>query len=307
MKLIIDTDAGVDDAQAIMLALTTPGVEVEAITTVTGNVHIDLVNPNVLTVLDIFDADIPVFAGADRPLVSAWKPAPTEIHGHDGMGDWAQRPQTHRSLQSEHAANALVRLINEHPGELTLVTLGPLTNIALAVRLDPELPRKVKDFYFMGGAIAARGNTENVTAEFNIFCDPEAAFIALEAFPHAALLSWETTLAYPIPAATFRSLISKQSVASQFLAGISQQTFDYVSGIGFPGYLIPDPLAMAIALDPSIIRQAGDYHVTVELAGTLTRGQTVIDYMGRRQPKNCTIVEQVDIDAVIAMFERAVQ
>ncbi|MAU10935.1 MAG: nucleoside hydrolase [Anaerolineaceae bacterium] len=307
MKLLIDTDAGVDDAQALMLVLTAPDVQVEAITTITGNVHINNVNQNVLTILDVFNADIPVYAGTDRPLVSAWERLVHEIHGEDGMGDWPQRPPTQRQLQTEHAVNAIVRLVNEQPGELTLVTLGPLTNIALAVRIDPDLPKKVKGLVFMGGAIAARGNTDNVTAEFNIFCDPEAAFIALEAFPHSTMLSWETTLAHPIPMDTFSKLMLGPTASSKFLKGISTHTFDYCVQRGITGYLLPDPLAMAIVLNPAIIQQSADYHVTVELSGALTRGQTVIDYRGRGKHPNCTIVEKVDIEAVIAMFERAVQ
>ena len=121
------------------------------------------------------------------------------------------------------------------------------------------------------------------------------------------MLSWETTLAHPIPIDTFSKLMSGATPSSKFLKGISTHTFDYSLQRGNTGYLIPDPLAMAIVLNPAIIQQAADYHVSVELSGALTRGQTVIDYRGRGKAPNCTIVEKLDVEAVIAMFERAVQ
>ena len=165
MKLIIDTDAGVDDAQAIMLALSAPAVDVLAITTLTGNVHIQQVNPNVLTVLEIMNRDIPVYAGIDRPLIQEWEDA-AEFHGGDGLGNLRDRPALSRSIEEEHAVQALLRLSREHEGELTLIALGPLTNIAAALRLDPGFPARLKQFVFMGGTIAAPGNTPNLTAEY---------------------------------------------------------------------------------------------------------------------------------------------
>ena len=170
MKLVIDTDAGVDDAQAIMLALADSAVELLGITTLTGNVHIRQVNPNVLTILEIMNRAVPVYAGIDRPLVQEWEDA-AEFHGGDGLGNFQDRPALTRSLEAEHAVPALLRLSREHAGDLTLIALGPLTNIAAAVRLDPDFPARVKNFVFMGGTIAAHGNTPIVTAEYNIFTD----------------------------------------------------------------------------------------------------------------------------------------
>ena len=155
-KMIIDTDAGVDDAQAIMLALADANTDVIAITTLTGNVHIRQVNPNVLTILEILDRDVPVFAGINRPLVQPWEDA-AEFHGGDGLGNFRERPPLTRGIEDEHAVLALLRLSREYEGELTLVALGPLTNMAAAIRLDPAFPSRVKRFVFMGGTIAARG------------------------------------------------------------------------------------------------------------------------------------------------------
>jgi len=305
--MIIDTDAGVDDAQAIMLALTTPGVTVEAITTVTGNVHVSKVVPNVCLVLDVMKKDVPVYRGADRPLLDdRWFPE-EGFHGTDGLGDWKDRPLTSRQPESEHAVQALLRLADQHPRELTLVALGPLTNLALAARLDPSFPSKIKRFVFMGGTIAAVGNTPIVTAEWNIYCDPEAAWITLHAFPEATMLSWETTLHHPLNWQHFDSLIALGSEVSRFFANISASNVQYNKETRpWRGYLIPDPLAMAITLQPELVRKVEPHFVTVELNGSRTRGQTVIDYQGTlgRQP-NVRVVTELDINGVYELFRRA--
>lgn len=303
MKLIIDTDAGVDDAQAIMLALTHPGVDVLAITTLTGNVHIRQVNPNVLTILEIMERDAPVYAGIDRPLISQWEDA-AEFHGGDGLGNFRDRPALTRALEDEHAVLALLRLSSEHVGELTLIALGPLTNIAAAIRLDPEFPARIKEFVFMGGTIAARGNTPIVTAEYNIWTDPEAAAITLDAFDDATMLSWETTLAHGFPWDQFNELCAIDTVHGRFFRAISQETAERLqTTYGRPAYLLPDPLAMAIALRPDLIRQSGKFYTTVELNGQHTRGQTVIDYTGiSGNAPNVNIIQALDTDGVYELF-----
>jgi len=306
VRLIIDTDAGVDDAQALMMALTHPGVSVAAITAVTGNTHVDWVTRNVFTVLDIMGADAPVYRGAEQPLLPGrWQPE-VRVHGEDGLGNYRDRPAHNRQLQPEPAALALLRLADEAPGALTLVALGPLTNIALACRLDPAFPQKIARFVFMGGTISAMGNTRNVTAEFNIFCDPEAALIALDAFPQATMLSWETTVRHPIAWDDYDRLAAHTSRAGRFFHDTNATAITFLRQFRqLPGFLLPDPLAMAVALDPAAIRASEQHHVTVELHGTQTRGQTVVDYYGQmgRQP-NVEIVTSVDMERVLAMFER---
>ncbi len=306
MKMIIDTDAGVDDAQAIMLALTHPGVDVLAITTLTGNVHIRQVNPNVLTILEIMQADVPVYAGIDRPLIQPWEDA-AEFHGGDGLGDFRDRPPLSRALEAEHAVLALLRLSREYAGELTLVALGPLTNIAAAIRLDPEFPARIKQFVFMGGTIAAHGNTPNLTAEYNIYTDPEAAYITLAAFADATMLSWETTLAHGFTWDKFNALCAIDTVAGRFFDKISRQTAQRLQAIyKRPAYLLPDPLAMAVTLQPDLVQQSGKFFVTVELNGQHTRGQTVIDYnyMSGNAP-NVHVIQALDTDGVHALFVAA--
>lgn len=304
MRMIIDTDAGVDDAQAIMMALASPGVAVEAITTVTGNIHVDKVVANVLAVLDIMKKDAPVYRGADRPLIANWSPE-EQVHGQDGLGNWKDRPPTQRRAESEHAVNALLRLANQAPGQYTLVALGPLTNIALAAQLDPSFPAKIKQFVFMGGTIQAMGNAANLTSEFNIYCDPEAAYMALRAFPMSTMLSWETTMAHPMTWAQFEALTGLDTDAARFMKATSSVTAELIKSYQYDGYLLPDPLAMAITVQPDLIRKSAEYAVIVELHGAHTRGQTIIDYRGRSGHRpNVRVVQELDMDGVAALYRR---
>ncbi|MBK8022588.1 MAG: nucleoside hydrolase [Chloroflexi bacterium] len=303
MRLIIDTDAGIDDAIALMLALRQPGVRVEAITTVCGNVALDKVIRNVFTVLDAMGADVPVYAGAAQPLVAPW--SAESVHGADGLGNYDDRPPTTRRVEAEHAAHALVRLANTYPGELTLVALAPHTNLALATRLDPTFPAKIKDFIFMGGTIEGNGNTDNIAAEWNIYCDPEAAHITLESFPHSRMLSWETTLLHALSMVQFHELAAHKTPSGVFFERINRHFLTIMGTALVPeGYLLADSLAMAIALQPSLVTEHQSRYVAVELHGTHSRGQTVIDHRGRlRRTPNVDIVTRVDMVQVYAMLK----
>ncbi len=305
--MIIDTDAGVDDVQAIMMALHHADTEVVAITCVTGNTHVDWVTQNVFAVLDIVGAgEIPVFRGAEQPLLPGTWEGEARVHGEDGLGNYAKRQPTARQLQPEAAAVALVRLANDAPGELTLVTLGPLTNVALACRLDPEFPQKIARFVFMGGAELAMGNTRNLSAEFNVYCDPEAAAVVLDAFAEAEMLSWEATVRHPFTWEQYETLAAGTSRAAEFFRDTTGGTVKFLRELlHAPGFFIPDPLAMAAALEPQLVQESSFHYVTVETHGTLTRGQTVVDHFGAsgRAP-NVHIIKAMDIAAVYAMFER---
>ncbi len=295
MRLIIDTDAGIDDAVALMLALRYPGAHVEAVTTVCGNCSLDKVIRNVFTVLDVMGSDAPVYAGAAQPLVAKW--AAESVHGEDGLGNYHERPPVTRHVEAEQAALALIRLADAYPGELTLVALAPLTNIALATRLDPSFPSKIKSLVFMGGTIRAEGNTDHIAAEWNIYCDPEAAHITLEAFAHARMVSWETTLEFRLSLAAYRTLAALPTPNARFFERINRIFVDVVEkSVYGEGYLLPDALAMAVALEPSLISASLTRHVAVEMHGTHTRGQTVIDHIGKLgKPANVEIVTAVDM------------
>lgn len=308
MRLMIDTDAGVDDAQALLMAFAHPGTTVEAITTVTGNTHVDKVVANVFTALHFGGRKVPVYRGADRPLIAEWFSA-EYLFGSDGLGEWPERPPVSGQVEPEHAAQAMVRLANQFPGELTLLALGPLTNIALAVHLDPTFPSKIRKFIFMGGTIAAQGNTPNVTAEYNIYVDPEAAYMTLRAFPDSVMISWETTIQHPISEEQYQAWVSASTDRARFIRGISARVAAFLQQLPIPptGHLLPDPLAMAVALEPPLVKKSQKYFVSVELQGALTRGQTVIDYRASKGiSPNVEVVTEVDMEGVLRLLKQSV-
>ncbi|WP_457638049.1 nucleoside hydrolase [Oceanithermus sp.] len=305
LKLIIDTDSGVDDAQALMLALAHPATEVAAVTAVGGNVPLENVVPNIFEVLHVMGAeDLPVFPGAREPLLPGERVHATEFHGSDGLGDYGERRARVRP-QKEPAAVALARLARERPGELTLVALGPLTNLALALRLEPELPRLLAGLVVMGGAHTARGNTVNLAAEFNFYYDPEAAGIVLEAFPRTRLLTWETTLAHPISWEEHEQLGDLGTPRSRFYRAITAHTARVLAEKGFPGLLIPDPLAMTAALEPALVQASEAHRGYVETCGSHSRGQLVIDYGRSGRAANVEVITALDREGVVELFRQA--
>lgn len=278
VRLVIDTDPGVDDTHAIMMALAHPQARVEAFTTVAGNVPVELTTANACRILDILGFDIPVYAGAGRALV-ARNPHAEYVHGQDGFGNSGYPPSS-RKVETEHAANALIRLGKESPGELTLVALGPLTNLALAIRLDPDLPGRYKRLVMMGGAIKGQGNTTPVS-EFNIYQDPEAAAIVYEAWKGATLVAWEPTMAHVFSQEQVESLLAMQTARAELFRRITGSLIVFIEQmLGHKQLFAPDFLAMAAAIEPEVVTDAQMRYVDVELQGPLGRGQTVVDWMG---------------------------
>lgn len=308
-KLIIDTDPGVDDAQAILMAAAHADADIVALTAVGGNVGLAHTARNALTLVELIGAEIPVYAGCDGPLV-AFQADAAVVHGDDGLGDVGFQP-LYRTVEAEHGALALVRLANAAPNAYTLVALGPLTNVAVALKLDPLLPRKLKRFVIMGGAVTGRGNTANITAEFNIYHDPEAAFVVFEGWARAGvqfeLVDWEATVRHQIPNDVMRRWLAGEGRKATFGRRITAKTMAFVTEhFGRDAFYAADPLAMAVALEPAIVRDAATHYVTVEMTGGLTRGQTIVDWRGRlhRQP-NARIISQVDTTRFFAMLEAA--
>ncbi len=312
LPLIIDTDAGVDDALALMMALAHPRAQVLAITTVHGNVAVDQVVHNVALVLEQMGREeIPFFPGAARPLVAdPLEGGSTEIMGEDGLGGATRAyPAPRLAARSEPAALALVRLAREHPGGFTLVALGPLTNLALALRLDPGFPARVARLVVMGGAVEAHGNTSPV-AEFNVLADPEAAAVVFEAgFPQVWLLPWETTLAYPLAWETYTAWVRQDTPRARLLAQIADHTAQVLRDrFHAPGYLLPDPLAMAVALDPDGVQDAPHVALRVETQGRWGRGLTAVDWQGRSGlSPNVHVVRALDPDRAYQWLGRAVE
>jgi purine nucleosidase len=305
-RFVIDTDPGVDDAHAIMMASAHPEAQVEAITTVAGNVSLERTTANACTILDVLEHDVPVYAGCDRPLV-ARPPDASHVHGADGLGD-SGYPASERQVADEHAVHTLIRLANASPGELTLVAIGPLTNLALATRLDPTLPGKYQRLVVMGGAIRGTGNI-TPAAEFNAWADPEAAAIVFDAWPGMTLISWETTMAHGLAAEQVETLMAMNSPRADFFRRITRRTLESVHhALGRHELLAPDGLAMAVALEPDIVRQAETHYVQVELAGHHTRGQTTVDWFDRTgEEPNVNLVLEVDAVRLWELMQAAVR
>jgi purine nucleosidase len=292
-RLVIDTDPGVDDAHALMMAFAHPDAQVEAITTVAGNVSLSQTTANACTVLDALGCDVPIYAGCSRALLAS-HPDASAFHGSDGLGE-SGYPPSPRKVADEHAVHALIRLAEESPGEMTLVALGPLTNLALATRLDPRLPYKYERLVVMGGAIRGTGNV-TPAAEYNVHTDPEAAAIVFEAWAGLTLVSWETTVAHGFSAEQTERLMSVDTPRGRFFRRITRRIIDLnVEFAGAPVLYAPDGLAMAVALEPDIVLEAEQHHVQVELAGEHTRGATSVDWYDRtgREP-NVNLVLRLD-------------
>ena len=300
--LLIDTDAGVDDALALMLALGHPEAEVVGVTAVGGNVPLEHVVPNVFEVLHVMGAEgVPVFPGAHEPLLPGERVHATEFHGEDGLGNYERRRARVRP-EREAAAVAIARLAREQPRELTLVALGPLTNLALALRLEPELPRLLRRLVVMGGAHTAHGNTPRWASEFNFYYDPEAAQMVVQAFEELTLVTWETTLAHPLPWEEHEWLAGLGTSRARFYDAITRRTRAFLEGRDAPGLLVPDPLAMLAALDPGLITAEARHRGWVETCGTHTRGQLVLDHGRSGLEPNARVVTGFDRARVLERF-----
>lgn len=288
--LLIDTDPGVDDALAILMAH--DRARVAGLTIAAGNVGLAHTVANALKLTEVMGVDTPVFPGCPLPLVQAADDA-AFVHGADGFGDTGYLPAQRRA-EEEHAALAVLRLSHRHAGHLTLVALGPLTNLALALRLDPTLPSRIARLVVMGGAVTGRGNT-SVPAEFNIGFDPEAAHIVFSAWPQFDLVDWEATVRHGFDFDRFEAWLRADDARARFYAAISRRTRDWTRARGRPQMLAADALAMAVALQPDLVTRAEQRHVDIELSGRSTRGATVVDWDGRSgRPANARIVLAVD-------------
>jgi len=302
IPLLIDTDPGVDDALALLMAFSDPQHHIVGLTVAAGNVGLDYTVRNALKVCEIAGrTDVPVFAGAPEPLIYPCVDA-AHVHGRDGFGDVNLPAPTH-SAQSEHAALAILRLSKQYAGELLLVALGPLTNIALALKLDPTLPQRIKRFVVMGGAINSHGNITPV-AEFNIAFDPEAAHSVFSAFPHVEVVDWEATVAHGLLHRDVNQWLSHDSVHAHFYEHISRHTRLWSEDSRGERWYAADALAMVYALQPDAALQCEQRPLCIELTGTHTRGTTVVDWNRQTgKPDNTTLLIRYDQ----SRFEQQIQ
>lgn len=271
-RVIIDTDPGVDDALALLLAMRSPELKIEAITPVAGNVPLELTLPNALRMVEIAGrSDIPVAAGAKQPLMRRLVTA-AYAHGENGLGG-AVFPQPTIKPVAEPAAELIRRIIRKYPGEVTLLPLGPLTNIATALDLDSELAGMVRGIVMMGGSLS--GGNITPAAEFNIYVDPEAARIVFQSGIPISMVGLDATRKTSLTEEHVRVLEAAQNPVSQAAAKIGRNSINHNREQGFlAGPNMHDSLAVAGFLDPSLLTLK-EYYVDVETTGELTAGETL--------------------------------
>ena len=284
MRVIFDTDPGngfpatdIDDGLALALILNSPELTLEAVTIVGGNTPVELGQRSALRMLELAQSDVPVFGGSRRPILedqAIWR---REL---DGRGEaslavdlWrdVEPPQPLRGIETERAADAIVRLADQNPGALTIVAVGPLTNLAVAMLLDPDLPRKVDRIVIMGGNFGVWHHLQ----ELNFNYDPEAARIVLTSGARITLVPLDTTLKTFLTLAQNQRLIRSERPLTRFLGTTSEPWIRWIAQRDDrDGCALHDPLAVAALLDPSLVTLER-VRVDVELAGRLTRGRTV--------------------------------
>lgn len=334
--LILDVDTGIDDALALLYACASPEAELVAVTCVAGNVDGQQVAANTRAVLELAGrADVPVFLGAERPLAKPLQTTP-ETHGPKGIG-YAELPQPARDLEGAHAADRIVELVRTRPGQLTLVTLGPLTNLALALEREPALPRLLGRWVLMGGAYRAPGNT-TPTTEWNMHVDPDAAKACFAAWAKARAAG--ELAGHALPLAMGLDVTERAALLPPHLARLAQRAgvgardagafgsepgrvvgaaaenpilrfigdatrfyFEFHDRYdGFYGAFIHDPFVVAAALDRSLV-EATPVFVDVEIGANLAHGMTVADWRGLTgKPANADVAVEADAEAFLDRF-----
>ncbi|XP_062306397.1 inosine-uridine preferring nucleoside hydrolase [Osmerus eperlanus] len=305
--VVIDTDCGIDDAQAIMMALAAPDVHVLAITCCFGNTDVDNVCQNVLRVLSVCErSQIPVYKGSTGPLVGATN-AIKDHFGTDGLGDVLEDrdPLWKEKIQTESAVNALIRLVSDNQKQVSLVALGPLTNLSLAVRLDPTFPAKLKDLFIMGGNMEGKGNV-SLCGEFNFVMDPESAYVVLEEYLcPTRIASWEYCCRNKLTWEFFEELVNQDAPAARFMKKITSSCWAYSKealktkrdvffGSGFVSY---DAYAVAACVDGSVVTESVECPVRVELQGALCRGMMALDQTDMlKKSHRVSVMKTCDLD-----------
>ena len=317
-KFIIDTDTGSDDAIALLMALAEPNIEVLALTTVFGNVSLPQATHNALLSCEVAGVNVPVYPGMDRPLVRDRIEA-THVHGNDGLSDCGFADPISKA-ETKHAVNALIDLI-EANDELEMITLGPLTNVALAMRKAPHVMKRLKHIICMGGAQLGYA-AETEVAEFNILADPEAAKIVFEfgvpliMVPLEVCLNGDGRLGAEtiLDEADLDAIKAVATPKAKFLIKISSALLKFHEiYFGDVGLELPDPCAVAVALRPELVLNAYTANVTIDTSGSLSYGQTVVNTKGgtvledQIYHANVSIVSAIDGKGFKTMIQEALQ
>lgn len=302
-RFLIDTDTASDDAVALIMALREPNITVEAITVVAGNVPLDQAVQNALYTVELCGSAAPVYAGLAGPLLRDLHTA-QDVHGQDGLGDIGL-PLHGRRPADGHAVDVLIDTIMGSPGNVTLVTLGPLSNVAAALIREPGLAGAVAHCYVMGGAGKSHGNVSPL-AEFNFFVDPEAVRVVLRSGMPLTQIGWDISIESAVYSTEeAKELRSIGTPFAEFTVDIQAVLDDYAKTVShLDGFDLPDPIAMAVAIDPSIA-ETRRLHVDVVIGDDPARGKDVIDWLGvTGRPANVDVVTHVPQARFRTILER---
>ncbi|MEA5565364.1 nucleoside hydrolase [Anabaena sp. UHCC 0399] len=320
IPVIIDTDGGVDDALALIMALNSPQLDLKAITVLAGNIHVDQAANNVLRVLSIVEPKtLPIVAkGCEKPLIKPPLNA-AGIHGADGLGELdqfkaadgtARYPQLNIEPSTENAIDVILKVAQEYGGSLNIVALGPLTNLATAIQKDAATMKQIGRIIIMGGAITVPGNI-TAAAEFNFFVDPHAAQIVMESGIPLTLVGLDVAMKAPLPRQVVEDNLQRRPAkVTQFIADCTgiYMAF-YRDHEGFHGCYLHDPLAMAVAIDPSLVTTES-FYMMVETEGRFTTGLSLADRRDRRDdktnPPNVEACLDVDTERFLKLFDQLI-
>ena len=280
LRILLDTDTAGDDAIAVLMALRAKNAKVEALTINCGNVEFDQEVENALYTVEFagMSGKVPVYPGARHPLLREWSTV-ENIHGKDGMGN-SFFPKARQRPERKHAVDAIVDTINSNPGEITLVEIAPMTNIALALLKDPSIARKVKEFLFMGGTNQYLGN-QTPAAEFNIWVDPDAAKIVLRSGMPTTMVGWEICMRYAVLGESeYREVEAMGTREAEFFVAVNRQVREYNRKVrGVDATECPDSITMSIVLDRKIAKKVFPKYVEVDNQSELSRGATIVDHL----------------------------
>lgn len=300
-KIIFDTDPGIDDACAILLALASPELSLEGLSVVHGNCSVQQAAKNALSVLELANAShIPVAMGCELPLVQPSLLAP-ETHGDTGLG-YAKLPVPRLQPIAQHASDFLIEKIMSAPGEITLVAIGPLTNIALAIRQEPRLVQAVKELIIMGGAIRYEGNT-TALAEFNTYVDPHAAYMVYHAGMPTTLVPLDVTYQCILTPGDVHRLKQTDAPVTQCIVDATRFYMEFHDEFqSIEGCVINDPLALALTFAPELCTYR-EMPVEVDISGGISMGKTIGDFYNyAKKPANMKVALGVKAREFIDLF-----
>lgn len=309
--IIIDTDTAQDDCVALLVGLLDPEADLRAITMVAGNVGFDRQVLNAWMTLSVAGrlGEVPVYLGCRRPMVREWVSA-ENVHG-DGAGG-LQMDFEGLEPESQHGVDALIELVAASPGEISIVCIGPLTNIAMAAVKDPRFVSSVKSLFIMGGSNNARGNI-TAAAEYNFYVDPEAAKTVFEAGFDITVVPWA-------PLTLNDAVFSREQIAAigdlgtplgAFFERVVSTTLDFDESVGIPGSTHPDSLTAAVLLHPELVTADARFAVDIECGSDLTRGYSAMSWGVHGLEANARVIESVDAAAfasyLTGLFSRDVE